>query len=73
MRLFNPVDGPDGSDARHQIHRAGIQFVVPVNDRFGIGFDANLFYRDSKYDAPDLIDQTQRNPELRVYLARSWR
>ena len=68
--LFNPED--DGSDARHQVHRLNIQIVIPVNDRLGIGFDGGLFFRNSKYDAPDLVDRTQRIPELRVYLARSW-
>lgn len=62
-----------GSDARHQVHRAGLEVLVAISDRLSVGFQSTLFFRDSKYDSPELIDRTQRNPELKVYLTRSWR
>ena len=69
--IYNP-DATEGSDARHQVHRASLRVVVPVTNRIGIGADAILFYRDSRYDSPELEDKTQRNPELRLSVAWNW-
>jgi hypothetical protein len=41
---------------------------VPFGDTWGVGADARIFYRDSKYEDPRLVDKTQRVPEVRVYL-----
>jgi hypothetical protein len=68
--LWNPDDGGPGSSATHQVHRAKVRLVVPVTKTLGVGADATLFYRDSKYSLEALEDRTQRNPEVRVYL--SW-
>jgi len=68
--IYNPDDGGEGSNATHQVHRARIRVIVPILRTLGLGADASLFYRDSKYSLEILKDTTQRNPELRVYL--SW-
>ena len=68
--IYNPEDGPDGSDSRHHIHRLTLRVTVPVTKRLAVGADAWLFYRDSNYDSPELQDKSQRNPEARLYL--SW-
>ena len=69
--LYNP-DGTSGSSAAHHVHRASLRAVVPVTNRIGIGADAILFYRDSRYDSPELEDKTQRNPELRLSVVWNW-
>jgi hypothetical protein len=67
--IYNPDDDNLlGSDAEHQLHRVGVRLIVPIGGTWGIGADARLFYRDSKYSLPELEDTTQRNPELRVFL-----
>jgi hypothetical protein len=70
--LWNPDDEGNGlgSSATHQVHRARIRVIVPILKTLGLGADASLFYRDSKYSLKLLRDRTQRNPEVRVYL--SW-
>ncbi len=68
--IYNPEDGPEGSDSTHHVHRVTIRTQVPVSRRLAIGADAWLFYRDSNYDSPELQDKSQRNPEARLYL--SW-
>jgi hypothetical protein len=70
--IWNP-DGEgngQGSSATHQVHRARIRITVPILKTLGLGADASLFYRDSRYSLAALKDHTQRNPEVRVYL--SW-
>jgi hypothetical protein len=69
--VYNP-DSTTGSDGSHQVHRVGLRVVVPVTNRIGIGADGFLFYRDSRYDSPDLEDKTQRNPEARLSLVWNW-
>jgi len=66
--IYNPDDGGEGSSAKHQVHRARLRLVVPVGETLGIGADAALFYRDSRYDLPELEDKTQRNPQVRLFL-----
>jgi len=65
--IYNPEDGGLGSSATHQVHRVRLRAAVPVTRNFGIGMDAELFYRDSKYSAPELEDRTQRNPVVKLY------
>ena len=67
--IYNPEDGPEGSDSTHHVHRLTLRLNVPVTKKLAIGADAWLFYRDSNYDSPELEDKTQRNPEARLYLA----
>ncbi len=67
--IYNPED-PDllGSDADHQVHRFGLRLLIPIGESWGIGGDARIFYRDSRYSLPELEDTTQRVPEVRVFL-----
>jgi hypothetical protein len=58
----------EGSDANHHVHRFGLRLLVPFGDTWGVGADGRIFYRDSTYTDPRLIDRTQRVPEVRVYL-----
>jgi hypothetical protein len=58
-----------GSDATHQVHRAGARLIVPVTRSLGLGVDSILFFRKSEYDAVFLADKDQRNPQVRFYLA----
>jgi hypothetical protein len=70
--LYNP-DGTTGSSATHQVHRVSLRVVVPVTHRIGIGADAFLFYRESRYDSPELEPRrTQRNPEARLSVVWNW-
>ena len=73
--LSDPASGilDFGSDARHEVHRAGAEVLVAISDAFAVGVQGNLFYRNSTYDAPELLPRSQNNPELKVYLSRSWR
>jgi hypothetical protein len=68
--LWNPDDeaAGEGSNATHQVHRFWLRGIVPLGETLGIGADATLFYRDSKYSADFLEDKTQRNPEVRLYV-----
>jgi hypothetical protein len=67
--LYNPPEGPAGSSANHHVHRATLMLTVPVRARMWLGGEFGLFYRDSRYSAPELEDAKQRNPEARVFLA----
>jgi hypothetical protein len=58
----------EGSDANHHVHRFGLRLLIPFGDTWGMGADGRIFYRDSTYTDPRLIDRTQRVPEVRVYL-----
>jgi len=58
----------EGSSATHQVHRFKLRVNVPITRNFALGAEGALFYRDSKYSLKLLKDQTQRNPELRVFL-----
>ena len=68
--------GTVGSNADHYVQAAGLRLVVPVKASLGIGADAYVFLRNSHYVATDSAngqelrkDVTQRNPQVRVYLA----
>jgi hypothetical protein len=67
--LYNPPEGGPGSSANHHVHRGALILTVPVRTRMWLGGEFGLFYRDSRYSAPELIDAKQRNPEVRVFLA----
>ena len=68
--------GTIGSNADHYVQSAGVRLLVPVKGGFGIGADAYVFLRNSHYAAVNAAngqqiekDVTQRNPQVRVYLA----
>ena len=68
--------GNEGSDADHYVQGGGIRLVIPIKGGLGIGADAYMFYRDSHYvlensetGAVQRHDISQRNPQVRVYLA----
>jgi hypothetical protein len=70
--------GTVGSDADHYIQGGGLRLVVPIKGSVGLGADAYLFNRNSHYLAVDAADGSerrndvsQRNPQVRVYLAFS--
>jgi hypothetical protein len=67
--LYNPPEGPRGSSANHHVHRGTLMLTVPLRHGVWLGSEGGLFYRDSRYSAPELIDAKQRNPELRVFAA----
>jgi hypothetical protein len=67
--IYNPDDDDLlGSDAQHQVHRFGVRLLVPIGESWGIGADARIFYRDSRYSLPELEDTTQRVPEVRLFM-----
>ena len=41
---------------------------MPIGESWGIGADARIFYRDSRYSLPELEDTTQRVPEVRLFM-----
>jgi hypothetical protein len=70
--VFNKSDerGLEGADANHYLQAAGARLFVPVfRGKVGLGADALLLLRESRYDSAILIDHDQRNPEARIYLA----
>ena len=67
--LYNPPEAPTGSSANHHVHRGTLMLTVPFRTGMWLGGEFALFYRDSRYSAPELIDAKQRNPEVRVFLA----
>lgn len=73
--LADPTTGifDFSSDARHQVHRAGVEVLVAISDNFAVGFQSNVFFRNSDYDSPELVDRFQNNPELKIYVTRLWR
>ncbi len=67
--LYNPPEGPQGSSANHHVHRGALMLTVPIPAGIWLGSEFALFYRDSRYSAPELKDAKQQNPEVRVFLA----
>ena len=69
-------EGSVGSDADHYIQGGGLRLMVPLKGGLSIGADAYVFLRDSHYSLTDSAtgevrrqDVTQRNPQLRLYIA----
>ena len=67
-----------GLDSDHDIHQLNVKLEVPLPRSLTIGADASMFFRRSRYniteDTPEFGEArretiTQRNPELRVFLA----
>ena len=73
--------GTLGLSADHYVQAAGARLIVPLKGRLGLGADAYVFLRQSDYilsSAPGQggiqagtvrRDVTQRNPQVRVYVA----
>jgi hypothetical protein len=50
-----------------------LRLIVPVTGRLGIGSDAGLFLRKSRYSLTERFKAIdQRNPQARLYLAWNW-
>jgi hypothetical protein len=67
--LFSKGESSQGSDANHYIQYAGGRAFIPVHGKLGLGFDAYLFLRKSRYSFPLFRPIDQRNPQVRVYVA----
>jgi hypothetical protein len=68
--------GSLGLSADHYVQMAGLRLIVPIKGSLGLGADGYVFLRQSDYiltlaDAgvSRRQDISQRNPQLRVYLA----
>jgi len=68
--------GSLGLTADHYVQAAGLRLIVPLKGSLGLGADGYVFLRQSDYVLtvadPNLRrrqDVSQRNPQLRVYLA----
>jgi uncharacterized protein DUF3943 len=69
--VFSKGESGLGSDADHYIQAAVARLVVPVYRSIGLGADAAVFLRKSRYSFPGFHDIDQRNPQVRVFLAFS--
>jgi hypothetical protein len=67
-----------GLDADHDIHQVQLKLEVPVTRSLAVGADGSVFFRRSRYDVaesdftglpPGRRTITQRNPEIRAYVA----
>jgi hypothetical protein len=66
-----------GFGSNHNVHQANVKLEAPVRRSLSIGADFSLFFRRSHYDvtsdtpelAPGRRTITQRNPEVRLFLA----
>ena len=58
-----------GSNANHYVQYGFLRAFVPVVGKFGLGADAFVFSRKSRYSAPGFQDIDQRNPRLRFFVA----
>ncbi len=65
-----------GLSADHYIQQAGLRLIVPLKGNLGLGADGYVFLRQSDYILTETDaaksrrqDISQRNPQLRVYLA----
>ena len=56
------------TDASHTIQMAGARLAIPIRGDLGLGADATVFLRKSRYSLPQFEDIDQRNPQARVYL-----
>ena len=56
------------TSAEHYIQIAVVRLVLPIKGNLGIGGDAAMFFRKSRYEIEAFHDIDQRNPQARVYL-----
>jgi hypothetical protein len=77
--IYNKGTGA-GLDSNHNVHQLGFKLEIPITKRLAAGVDTSIFFRRSHYDftgsdLPPLIGEpgrrtiTQRNPEVRAFLA----
>jgi hypothetical protein len=59
------------ADADHAVHEAVARLIVPIGPHLGVGADATLFYRNSRYRSSLVEDTDRRNAQARVFLL--WR
>jgi hypothetical protein len=67
--VYSKGQSSQGADANHYIQAAGGRFVIPIFGRLGLGADAYVFLRKSRYSDPAFHDIDQRNPQVRVFVA----
>ena len=78
--IYNSDETSAGLDSTHDIHQLGFKLEVPFTKRLAAGVETSLFFRRSHYDfagsdLPPLVGEpgrrtvTQRNPEVRAFLA----
>jgi hypothetical protein len=66
-----------GLGANHTVQQANVKLEVPFAKRLSIGVDGSMFFRRSHYDVTSEVPNitpgrrtiTQRNPEVRAFLA----
>lgn len=58
-----------GSDANHYVQYGFLRGFIPIIGKFGLGADAYVFLRKSRYSAPGFHNIDQRNTRLRIFLA----
>jgi hypothetical protein len=56
------------TSADHYIQMAGARLLLPIRGSIGIGGDATMFFRESRYSIAAFQDIDQRNPQVRLYL-----
>lgn len=67
--IYNP-SGTSGAEANHFVEAAGAKLTIPVRGAMSVGFDSMVFFRQSYFTSPGFVDQSQRVPQVRMYL--SW-
>jgi hypothetical protein len=75
--VYNSESRGLGLDAAHGVQMANVKLEFPILRSLSIGADASMFFRRSHYDvtsetpelAPGRRTITQRNPELRAFVA----
>ena len=78
--IYNSDASGVGLDASHGVQMANVKLELPIMRSLSIGADASLFFRRSHYDftgsdLPPKVGEpgrrtiTQRNPEVRAFLA----
>ena len=78
--VYNSDESRKGLESSHNIHQLGLKLEVPFTGSLAAGVEGTLFFRRSHYDftgsdlpprvgEPGRRTLTQRNPEVRVFLA----
>jgi hypothetical protein len=78
--IYNDESGGKGLDSNHNISQLQLKLEVPITKSLAAGVDSSIFFRRSHYDftgsdLPPLVGEpgrrtiTQRNPEVRAFLA----
>jgi hypothetical protein len=79
--VYNDTSQNLGLNADHDIHQLKATLDVPVTHRIALGADGSIFFRRSNYDLTGTGETgiatgkrviTQRNPEIRAYVAWQW-